>query len=148
MYEAKPSLNCGLPPLTAILELYNIAEDPLEEVDLADDRILVPVCPEQLGGLPTPRPRHYLERGTGEDVLAGRSRVVNDAGGEATEHFLRGARMVLRVAELAGAGEAWFKEKSPSCGVCWTARAGETVPGSGVTTALLREHGIVVRGFP
>jgi len=109
---------------------------------------MVPVCPEQMGGLATPRPPHFIERGTGEDVLAGRSRVMNAEGGDATEHFLRGARMVARIAELVGADEAWLKEKSPSCGVCMTSSAGvKEAPGSGVATALLRSLGITVRGF-
>lgn len=127
---------------------YDGSSEASPEVkEAAGDRVLVPVCPEQSGGLPTPRPPHFFERGTGEDVLRGRTRVVNEAGGDATEDFLRGARMMLRVAELVGAREAWLKEKSPSCGVRWTTSSGETVPGAGVATALLRQHGIVVRGF-
>ena len=110
-------------------------------------RVVVPVCPEQLGGLPTPRPPHFFDRGTGEDVLAGRSRVVNEDGGDATEEFLRGARTVVRIAELVGAREAWFKERSPSCGVQTTSLGEKKVPGPGVTTALLRSRGIRVRGF-
>ena len=109
--------------------------------------ILVPVCPEQMGGLPTPRPAHFIERGTGEDVLAGRSRVVDLEGRDATDCFLRGARVVARVAELVGAREVWLKEQSPSCGVQWTTSQGKRVRGPGVTTALLRARGIEVRGF-
>ena len=111
------------------------------------DRIAVPVCPEQLGGLSTPRPPHFFDRGTGEDALAGCSRVVNADGGDATEEFLRGAQMVVRIAEIVGAREVWLKEKSPSCGVCWTTSGEETVAGSGVATALLRSRGFRVRGF-
>jgi len=110
--------------------------------------ILVPVCPEQMGGLPTPRPAHFIERGTGEDVLAGRSRVVDLEGRDATECFLRGARVVARVAELVGAREVWLKEKSPSCGVERTSTAEGKVPGPGVTAALLRSLGLTLRGFP
>ena len=88
-----------------------------------------------------------MECGNGEDVLADRIRVVNANGEDATENFLRGARTVVRIAELAGAREAWLKEKSPSCGVSWTAASEGTATGPGVTTALLRSHGIRVRGF-
>jgi len=114
---------------------------------LLEGRIAVPVCPEQLGGLPTPRSAHFIEQGTGEDVLAGRTRVVDKAGGDGTEQFLRGARMVARIAELVGAREVWFKEESPSCGVCLTSTAGEKVHGPGVTTALLQAGGLKVLGF-
>jgi uncharacterized protein YbbK (DUF523 family) len=109
--------------------------------------IVVPVCPEQLGGLPTPRPAHFLDQGTGEDVLAGRSRVINDDGEDVTEEFLRGSRAVLRIAELVGAREAWLKEESPSCGFQMTSHGDEKVPGPGVATELLRSRGIRVRGF-
>lgn len=110
--------------------------------------ILVPVCPEQLGGLPTPRAAHFIERGTGENVLAGCARVLSAEGADATECFLRGARTVARVAELVGAREAWLKEKSPSCGVEATTSAGGERPGAGVTAALLRGRGLALRGFP
>jgi len=118
-----------------------------EALSAIGSRIVVPVCPEQLGGLPTPRPPHFLDRGTGQDVLTGRSRVLNEDGDDATEEFLRGARVVLRIAELVGAREAWLKEKSPSCGVEVTSLGEQKVPGPGVTTALLRSHGVRVRGF-
>jgi len=118
-----------------------------EVLSAIGSRTVVPVCPEQLGGLATPRPAHFLDEGTGEEVLAGRSRVVNDDGEDVTEEFLRGSRAVLRIAELAGAREAWLKERSPSCGVQVTSHGEEKVPGPGVATALLRSRGIRVRGF-
>jgi uncharacterized protein YbbK (DUF523 family) len=113
----------------------------------ARDCTLVPVCPEQLGGLPTPRPPHFCQRGTGDDVVAGRSRVVTAEGGDATLAFLRGAQLVARLTELCGAREAWLKEKSPSCGVRWTTSDGRTVAGPGVTAALLLSRGLRLRGF-
>jgi len=119
----------------------------------ARDCTLVPVCPEQLGGLPTPRLPHFCQRGTGEDVVAGRSRVVTAEGGDATAAFLRGAELVARLTELCGAREVWLKEKSPSCGVRWTTVAGTSIPapqtvaGPGVTAALLLSRGLRVRGF-
>jgi len=127
---------------------YDGISAPSEEaLSAIRDQILVPVCPEQLGGLSTPRSPYFLERGTGEDVLADRARVVNANGGDATENFLRGARTVVRIAELVGAREAWLKEKSPSCGVSWTTSTAGTAAGPGVATALLRSRGIRVHGF-
>ncbi len=107
----------------------------------------VPVCPEQMGGLPTPRLPAEIIGGDGDDVLDGRARVVNAAGEDVTEQFLAGAREALRMAEAAGATVAILKERSPSCGSAaiydGTFR-GTVRPGQGVTAALLRRHGIEV----
>lgn len=67
---------------------------------------LVPVCPEQLGGLPTPRPP--CERSGG--------RVLSQRGEDRTEPFLRGAREALRLYHLLGCEAAILKSRSPSCG--------------------------------
>jgi uncharacterized protein YbbK (DUF523 family) len=96
----------------------------------------IPACPEQLAGLPTPRvPCEILkstgEEGTGEDVLAGRARVMNELGEDKTAEFLRGAEEALRVARLFGARRAILKTESPSCDLT-----------KGVTAALLRREGL------
>ena len=74
--------------------------------ELAKRGLAVPVCPEQLGGLPTPR--NPSER-RGERV------VMND-GREVTAEYRRGAEEALRLARLYGCTAAVLKEKSPSCG--------------------------------
>jgi len=107
----------------------------------------VPVCPEQMGGLTTPRLPAEIIGGTGEDVLDGRARVVNSAGDDVTAQFLAGAREALRMAQAVGATEAILKERSPSCGsaaIYDGTFSGVRVPGEGVTAALLRRHGIRV----
>ncbi|MEW8977382.1 MAG: DUF523 domain-containing protein [Symbiobacterium sp.] len=107
----------------------------------------VPVCPEQMGGLPTPRVPAEIVGGDGEAVLDGRARVVNSAGDDVTAQFLAGAREALRMAEAAGASVAILKERSPSCGsaaIYDGTFSGATVPGAGVTAALLRRHGVRV----
>lgn len=93
---------------------------------LEDGECLIPVCPEQLGGLTTPRPRNHLTWNSDEPT------VINDQGREVTEEFLRGARETLRIARLVKAGHAIFKSRSPSCGE------------EGVTTRLLRKEGVTV----
>lgn len=105
------------------------------------------VCPEQLGGLPTPRPPAQIVGGTGEDVLDGNARVLTETGEDVTEHFLKGAREALRMAQLVHANEAILKERSPSCGsaiIYDGSFTGKKVPGHGVTAALLERHGIKV----
>ncbi|MFW6118777.1 MAG: DUF523 domain-containing protein [Planctomycetota bacterium] len=107
----------------------------------------VPVCPEQMGGLATPRPPAEIEAGDGRAVLDGRSHILRPDGLDVTENFLRGARMVAELAELTAARRAIFKEGSPSCGVTEIRRNGEPVAGCGVTTALLQRKGLRVDGI-
>jgi uncharacterized protein YbbK (DUF523 family) len=117
-------------------------EQELEERGLA----AVPFCPEEEGGLPTPRPPAWIEARGAEAVLDGEDRVVSETGAEVTEAFLRGARGALETCREAGIRLAFLKERSPSCGVCSTHVAGELRDGPGVSAALLRRHGIEVRG--
>ncbi|MDZ7374876.1 MAG: DUF523 domain-containing protein [candidate division KSB1 bacterium] len=112
--------------------------------ELATKRVLIPVCPEQLGGLPTPRPAAQIHGGDGKDVLSGRARVLDERGRDVTENFLRGAQAVLRIAQLTGCREAILKARSPSCGCGQIYHGEQLVTGDGVTAALLKEHGIQV----
>jgi len=102
----------------------------------------VPFCPEEAGGLPTPRPPCVIEGGDGAAVLDGTARVVDNLGLERTEAYLAGARLALQVAVENGCRAAYLKERSPSCGCAQTATDRGRVAGSGVTTALLRRHSI------
>jgi len=107
----------------------------------------VPVCPEQLGGLPTPRPPCEIIGGSGEDVLDGRARVVDSDGRDVTAAFIAGAQEALRLAHLVGATDAILKESSPSCGTHLIhdgSFTGIRRAGQGVTAALLRRNGIRV----
>lgn len=119
-----------------------------ELVSYADTKRLIPVCPEQLGGLPTPRVKSALAGGDGEAVLAASAKVVNEAGRDVTDNFLRGARAVLALAKTCGAKFAILKEKSPSCGVHKTYIDFELTDGCGVTTAALRIPGVEIFVVP
>ncbi len=124
---------------------YDGDKRPSDEIiALSQARRLVPICPEQLGGLPTPRMKSSLSGGDGETVLAAGARVVNEAGREVTENFLRGARQTLNIAKTLGARFAILKERSPSCGVRRTSIDFEPADGCGVTTAALRVPGIEI----
>ncbi len=123
---------------------YDGTSNPASELLDRSDICVVPVCPEQLGGLPTPRPPAWFTGGTGEDVLEGRARVVNANGEDVTDRFLAGARQTLEIARLTGARRAILKEKSPSCGSCMVYCDGKRVAGQGVTAALLRRAGLEV----
>jgi uncharacterized protein YbbK (DUF523 family) len=105
---------------------------------------VVAVCPETLGGLPTPRPAAHLSGGDGHAVLEGRATVrrVED-GTEVTGAFREGAG---RAAERgAGATRAVLKARSPSCGVGLTQIDGERRAGDGVLAALLRRADVEVK---
>jgi len=107
----------------------------------------VTVCPEVLGGCPTPREPAEIVGGSGEDVLNGRAKVVNRIGVDVTEMFVRGAYETLRIAREMGAAAVVLKESSPSCGsslIYNGTHSGVKIPGRGVTAALLSREGIAV----
>ena len=108
---------------------------------------VIPVCPEQLGGLPTPRPAAEICRGDGVAVLGGRARVLTRDAVDCTAQFMRGAALVLQLAELVFVDGAILKERSPSCGLTAIydgTFSGVQIAGLGVTAALLRRNGIPV----
>lgn len=129
---------------------YDGASAPVAEVLalLQAGHTLIPVCPEVLGGLDTPR-SPAERRG---------SRVINRLGEDVTAQYQRGAEQSLALALAHGCRLAIFKERSPSCG-CNTIYdgtfSGMLIPGQGLTAALLHSHGIrvlgesqVLRGLP
>ena len=112
---------------------------------LAGENLLpIPVCPEQLAGLPTPREQTLFSSGDGHAVMAGNGKVVSLSGICMNEPFLRGARETLRIAQLTGCRRALLKERSPSCGVHQVYRLAELVDGSGVAAALLKDAGLAI----
>ena len=99
----------------------------------------VPVCPEQLAGLPTPRPCCEIDRENG--------RVVSRDGRDLTEAFARGAQRALAIAKAAGVRRAVLKSRSPSCGrglVYDGSFTGKLISGDGVTAKLLAENGVEI----
>ena len=108
--------------------------------------VIVPVCPEQLGGLSTPRPPAEITSGDGRTVLAGESTVVAEDGTDVTQQYVRGAEETVRIAALLGCTHAYLAEKSPACGVHTLKRKGQTCEGRGVAAALLASAGVEVVG--
>jgi uncharacterized protein YbbK (DUF523 family) len=127
---------------------YDGRHNEVDEIQkLIKEGKAIPVCPEQLGGLSTPRNPAEIVGGDGEDVLDGKARVIDNQGRDVTDAFIRGAYETYRIAKTIGADEAILKEKSPSCGSCWIydgSFQGKKKPGAGVTTALLKRKGIKV----
>ena len=119
---------------------YDGGSNPVLSVEALMGRCqLVPVCPEQLGGLPTPRePAERTEGG-----------VVTKTGADVSTQFQRGAEQALHLARIFGCKKAVLKERSPSCGageIYDGSFTGARVPGDGVTAQLLKANGIVVFG--
>ena len=107
--------------------------------ELAGRYRLIPVCPEQLGGLPTPRSPSERQG----------DRVVSRQGRDVTAEYHRGAEEALRLLDFFHAEGAVLKERSPSCGkgvIYDGSFSGRLTGGDGVTAALLRENGIAVCG--
>ena len=104
---------------------------------LAKKKILIPVCPEQLGGLPTPR----------EPAEQKGNKIITKSGKDVTREFKKGAREVLKLAKLFGANRAILKQKSPSCGcgqIYDGTFSGKIIRGDGITTKLLKRHRIKI----
>lgn len=109
-----------------------------------EELVPVPVCPEQLGGLPTPRPPCRFENGDGASILTGRGRLLTAEGEDLTEAFRLGAEQALAAARLCGCRVAILKERSPSCGRHAIYRGRALTAGQGVACALLLQAGIEV----
>jgi len=122
-------------------------QDRMLEYELAREGLrAVPFCPEEHGGLGTPRPAASLSGGDAAAVLEGRAQVRTDAGADVTPQFLAGARGALELCRAQGIVRAYLKERSPSCGLRQTHVDGGLSDGPGITSALLAREGIEVRG--
>lgn len=107
---------------------------------------LVPFCPETAGGLPIPRSPAEIQGQIGTEGPDGKVRVVTREG-DVTAPFIAGAQKTLDLAREENLTLALLKERSPSCGSALIydgSFSRNLVPGMGVTTALLRQHGILV----
>lgn len=116
-------------------------------VELLKSEVLIPVYPEQLGGLKTPRARQEIQGGKGKDVLNRKARVMNEKGEDVTGQFIKGAEETLIIANLFRVKEFIAKSNSPSCG-CGKIYDGtfsaKLIDGDGVTVALLKRNGIKI----
>lgn len=106
-------------------------------IDLLDRGLAVPVCPEQLGGLPTPR----------EPAERVGSKALTKTGKDVTDNFQRGAEEALKLAQLLGVKKAILKSKSPMCGkdvIYDGTHAGKLSSGHGFATELFLKNNIDV----
>ncbi len=100
--------------------------------------IWIPFCPEQMGGLPTPRTAADLIDGDGNDVLSGTAKVITRDGLDVSRQFIKGAEQTLLLAKSQQVTAIFLKSGSPSCGISEK---------TGVTAALLKRHGFHLTEF-
>ena len=108
-----------------------------EVMEYLKDYEIIPICPEQLGGLPTPRPA--------SEIIG--DKVINNEGTDVTSNYQKGAEEALKIAKLLGMKKALLKAKSPSCGngkIYDGTFSGTLIDGDGITTKLLKENNIEV----
>lgn len=108
-----------------------------EVMEFLKDYEIIPICPEQLGGLPTPRPA--------SEIIG--DKVMNNEGTDVTSNYQKGAEEALKIAQLLGIKKALLKAKSPSCGngkIYDGTFSGILTTGDGITTKLLKENNIEV----
>lgn len=104
------------------------------------------VCPEQLGGLQTPRNPVELNN-TADKVIEGEGKALSNNSEEVTKQFINGAYETLKIAKELGATRAILKEGSPSCGANYIydgTFTGNKIKGKGITAYLLEKEGITV----
>ncbi len=116
-------------------------------LDFLKDKEFVMVCPEQLGGLQTPRNPCEILGEDGEAVLEGGARVIDNKCIDVTTQFVKGAEETLKIAKIYNASMAILKERSPSCGSTKIYDGkfhGKLKVGKGVTATLLEQNGVEV----
>ena len=103
-------------------------------VRLAEEFRVIPVCPESMGGLPTPRPAAERQPN---------GRVIAEDGTDVTAEYEYGAAVTAELARMNGARRAVLKARSPSCGCHQIKVDGVLVDGEGVAAEALRKAGVV-----
>ena len=124
---------------------YNGKNNLNEELKkLVDEGKAIPICPEQMGGLPTPRvPSEIIKNESGN------IRVITKDGRDVTKEYKQGATRALKIAKALNINRAILKLKSPSCGcgkIYDGTFSGKLIDGNGITTQLFLENGIEVIG--
>lgn len=116
-------------------------------VELLREGKAILVCPEQLGGLSTPREPAEL-KGNPKEILEGTDgKILSISGKDVTEEFLKGAKETLKIAKAIDAKKAILKEGSPSCGCNFIydgSFSGNKIRGKGLTAYMLEMEGIKV----
>lgn len=114
---------------------------------IMDSGEAIALCPEELGGLKTPRPPAEIFAGSGEDVLNGKAYVFNKEGRDITLNLIKGSREFLSIAKEYGVRKAILKARSPCCGrgkIYDGTFTNKIINGNGITAAMLLSSAIDV----
>lgn len=109
----------------------------LELIEFLKDKNYIPICPEQLGGLETPRKPAEING----------DKIITKEGKDVTKKFIKGAKESLKIGKMVNSKIAILKERSPSCGstlIYDGTFTGEKRKGKGITAKLFEENGIKV----
>jgi len=110
----------------------------------SNNLIAIPVCPEQLAGLPTPRKKCWFTAGDGDAVLNGNGKICDEAGQEVTETFYRAATETYKIATISNCKLAILKQRSPSCGSRQVHQNRQLIKWMGVAAAKLKAAGLTI----
>ena len=125
---------------------YDFTKNSRFWLDLCNKYTIIPICPEQLGGLSTPRiPSELLNKA--EDIAKGKGQIINKEGKDVTKNFIKGAEEILRLSKVYKVQYAVLKSKSPSCGtktVYDGTFQGILIDGLGYTAYLLKKSGVLL----
>jgi uncharacterized protein YbbK (DUF523 family) len=112
---------------------------------LVHEKKAIPVCPEHMGELLSPREPIELVGGDGDAVLKGEAKAIGKITSlDYTYNFLKGSKEVLKLIKSRNIEKAILKDGSPSCGSTYIKRDGEKINGRGITAAMLIAGGIEV----
>jgi len=106
-------------------------------LEFLKDKEVIGICPEQAGGLPTPRDPSEIVK----------DKVISKAGKDVTAEYKKGAKMALKLAQDNKVDLVLFKAKSPSCGcglIYDGTFSGNKIPGNGISSQLLLDNGFKV----
>lgn len=113
--------------------------------ELVSEGKAIPVCPEHMGRLPSPREPVELAGGDGDAVLRGEAKAVGkETGKDYTINFINGTNKVLDIIKVNKIEKAILKDGSPSCGSTYIKKDGKRTKGIGITAAALLNTGIPV----
>ncbi|MGM0213237.1 DUF523 domain-containing protein [Enterococcus sp. AZ109] len=114
---------------------------------LVNEEKALTICPEVLGGLPTPRTPAEIIGGDGFDVWDDVARVVDKTGRDVTDMYKAGAIKAYNEFARLDVTQVILKERSPSCGsqlIYDGTFSGIRKKGVGVATAYFIKQGIQV----
>lgn len=107
--------------------------------DMVKEGKAIPICPEQLGGLETPRNPAEIR------IIDGIQHVIDNKGNDLTKQFEKGAKEVIEFAKQLGVKSFILRPRSPSCGIGRIYSGnfdGKLVTGNGILVELCKNNGI------